>query len=98
MNTLFSTYKNLVDKVYPVMTNNNFKKTGMLTPNEFVEAGDYLVKKYKNWKWHNISKSKQLSYLPKNKQMLLMTFININTRYNHFSRDIFLQFRTNFLF
>jgi len=72
MNSIFNTYKKFADKIIPVMTNNNFVKTGMLTPNEFVKAGDYLVSNYVNWKWGEIPKNKRLSFLPKNKQMLRM--------------------------
>ena len=72
MNSFFNTYKKLADKIIPVMTNNNFVKTGMLTPDEFVEAGDYLVKNFTNWKWSKISKNKSLSFLPPDKQMLKM--------------------------
>jgi len=70
MNSIFNTYKNLADKILPIMTKNDFSRTGMLTPNEFVKAGNYLVNKYPSWKWNNVPKNKQVSYLPKDKQMI----------------------------
>ena len=69
---LFDTYKSMADKITPVLKSNNFEETGMLTPEEFVMAGDYLTDKYQTWSWARVSKLKAVSYLPANKQMLEM--------------------------
>ena len=75
---LFDTYKSVADKITPVLKDNDFKETGMLTPKQFVIAGDYLTSKYKTWSWARVSKFKAVSYLPLNKQMLEMKGISIN--------------------
>ena len=49
---LFDAYKNVADKILPVLKSNNFEETGMISPEEFVLAGDYLTYKYPTWKWH----------------------------------------------
>ena len=43
----------------------------MLTPEEFVEAGDLLVYKCPGWQWEGGDPKKAVSYLPPNKQYLV---------------------------
>lgn len=57
--------------VTPVLEKSNFHKTGMLTPKEFVEAGDFLVLKCPTWKWSSGNPLKRKDYLPKDKQYLV---------------------------
>ena len=71
-NILYNTYKNIAENVIPTLKNNNFSKTGLLTPNEFIIAGDYLVSKFPIWKWSSARKNKRVDYLPKNKQFLIL--------------------------
>jgi hypothetical protein len=35
----------------PLLKDSKFKETGVLTPDEFVAAGDYLVYKCPTWQW-----------------------------------------------
>ena len=44
---------------------------GRLTPNEFVQAGDFLVQKYPSWKWASGDGDKTKSFLPDDKQFLV---------------------------
>lgn len=55
----------------PVLKNSKFKETGVLTPDEFVAAGDFLVYKFPTWQWAGGLKGKQKDYLPKDKQYLI---------------------------
>ena len=55
----------------PLLKESNFKKTGLLTTNEFVQTGDYLVSKCPSWSWVSGNNSKLKTYLPVDKQYLV---------------------------
>lgn len=55
----------------PVLKNSKFKETGVLTPDEFVAAGDFLVFKCPTWQWAAGDAAKRRDYLPADKQYLL---------------------------
>lgn len=59
------------EKLIPVSNKSTFYKTGKLTPDEFVLAGDYLVTNFPSWKWQSGNKSKLRAHLPEDKQYLL---------------------------
>ena len=82
--SLFESYKNIAGKVMPTLKESNFSKTGMLTPDEFVKAGDYLVKNYSNWTWYKLkgNNKKNVNYLPEDKQMLVNNNIICNKNKN----------------
>lgn len=80
---LFDAYKNVAEKVLPTMKESNFSKTGMLTPEEFVLAGDYLVNNYEQWSWYGCpDKKKCMNFLPKDKQALINNNISCNKNKN----------------
>jgi ubiquitin-like-conjugating enzyme ATG3 len=55
----------------PINHNSNFSKTGEISPEEFVLAGDYLVHKFPTWEWGVCPKSLQKPFLPPDKQFLV---------------------------
>lgn len=55
----------------PVLRESNFLETGRLTPEEFVQAGDYLVLKCPTWSWVAGDPSRRRSFLPDDKQFLV---------------------------
>jgi len=59
-------------KIKPTLSETNFLEKGVLTPDEFVEAGDLLVLKCPGqWKWLGGLEKKQVNYLPSEKQFLM---------------------------
>uniref|UniRef100_A0A915P158 Ubiquitin-like-conjugating enzyme ATG3 n=1 Tax=Meloidogyne floridensis TaxID=298350 RepID=A0A915P158_9BILA len=56
----------------PVLKESKFKETGVLTPEEFVAAGDHLVHLCPTWSWAKSSDSNgTCTYLPVDKQFLI---------------------------
>lgn len=56
----------------PVLKQSKFKRTGVLTPEEFVVAGDHLVHQCPTWSWSAASDPNlKKPYLPADKQYLV---------------------------
>lgn len=54
-----------------VLTESVFKEKGLLTPEEFVQAGDQLTQKCPTWEWAAGDDSAKSKHLPPNKQFLI---------------------------
>jgi ubiquitin-like-conjugating enzyme ATG3 len=52
----------------PLLKNSKFKETGVLTIEEFIAAGDFLVLKCPTWEWMPGEAGKKRDYLPSDKQ------------------------------
>ncbi|KAL7720052.1 Autophagocytosis protein [Entamoeba marina] len=77
----YETYTKSVDKVKPTLTESQFIEKGVLTPEEFVTAGDFLVAKYRTWSWVGASECKKtVDYLPNDKQFLITRNIRCGAR------------------
>lgn len=63
-------FQSIREYVTPVLKVSNFEN-GMLTPQEFVQAGDGLVFTCPTWKWCSGVKKKRASMLPTDKQYLV---------------------------
>mmetsp|Transcript_20099 Transcript_20099/g.33190 ORF Transcript_20099/g.33190 Transcript_20099/m.33190 type:complete len:306 (-) Transcript_20099:45-962(-) len=57
--------------VTPVLTASAFEERGVLTPEEFVQAGDQLIRTCPTWQWATGDPKKRKNYLPKGKQFLI---------------------------
>lgn len=55
----------------PVLTESSFEDKGLLTPEEFVKAGDLLVYKCPTWRWESGEPNLRRAYLPADKQYLI---------------------------
>eukprot|EP00217_Crustomastix_stigmatica_P009932 CAMPEP_0183789738 /NCGR_PEP_ID=MMETSP0803_2-20130417/614_1 /TAXON_ID=195967 /ORGANISM="Crustomastix stigmata, Strain CCMP3273" /LENGTH=118 /DNA_ID=CAMNT_0026033917 /DNA_START=36 /DNA_END=388 /DNA_ORIENTATION=+ len=64
-------YKSAAEAVLPTRTASAFRDKGVLTPEEFVAAGDLLVSSCPTWRWEGGDGPKRKPYLPKDKQFLV---------------------------
>ena len=55
----------------PVLKESKFQEAGVLTPEEFVAAGDHLVHHCPSWQWAAGSQDSIRDYLPADKQFLI---------------------------
>jgi ubiquitin-like-conjugating enzyme ATG3 len=67
----FNLFKNAAERFVPILTKSQFKKDGVLTPEEFVLAGDELINSCRTWQWSSGYADKKKSYMPDNKQFLI---------------------------
>jgi len=65
---------------YPKLKSSAFLTRGVLTPEEFVLAGDELVFKCPTWSWESGDPKRAKSYLPADKQFLVTRNVPCQTR------------------
>ena len=71
MPSLLSNLKSAREYITPTLKSTAFLSRGVLTPEEFVAAGDELVFKCPTWSWEAGDPSKRKKHLPKDKQYLI---------------------------
>eukprot|EP00392_Amoebophrya_sp_AT5.2_P011958 g12048.t1 len=69
-----------VAAVTPVPTETKFIEEGVLTPQEFLQAGDQLCYKFPSWQWEKGKPNCRASYLPDEKQYLITKNVRCRER------------------
>ncbi|GFR52351.1 hypothetical protein Agub_g14903 [Astrephomene gubernaculifera] len=69
--TLHTFLKSAVETFAPPLSKSQFEEKRVLTPDEFVAAGDYLVHACPTWSWEGGDPKKRRSYFPPEKQFLV---------------------------
>jgi ubiquitin-like-conjugating enzyme ATG3 len=65
-------FRNTREYLTPVLAESQFLSKALLTPEEFVQAGDHLIRAAPSWSWDGGEESKRRPYLPSNKQFLVL--------------------------
>lgn len=79
-NSVKSVGLDVAESLTPVLKTSKFRETGVLTPDEFVFAGDHLVSTCPTWKWGSGESDKLKPYLPKDKQFLITKSVPCHRR------------------
>lgn len=66
-----SKLSSLREYLTPINNTSNFEETGQISPDEFVNAGDFLTYKFPTWEWSSAPSKLQKDYLPSDKQFLV---------------------------
>ncbi|CAL8470212.1 g9754 [Coccomyxa elongata] len=77
---IHTAFKSAAERVLPVRSESGFKSHGVLTPEEFLKSGDYLVRTCSTWSWEAGDPSKAKEWLPKDKQYLVTRKVPSNKR------------------
>jgi len=78
----YNTYKGAATSFTPILVHSKFLEEGVLTPEEFVSAGDLLVYKCPTWSWASGVAEKRVEYLPADKQFLITRGVPCKSRFH----------------
>ncbi|CAI5758756.1 unnamed protein product [Candida verbasci] len=80
-----SKLSSLREYLTPINNNSNFLTTGQISPQEFEQAGDFLVSKFPTWQWSApTSKANLKTFLPPDKQFLITKHVPSYQRANNY--------------
>ncbi|EDO17362.1 hypothetical protein Kpol_1060p18 [Vanderwaltozyma polyspora DSM 70294] len=82
---LRSTLSSWREYLTPVSHKSTFLSSGQITPDEFVQAGDYLCHMFPTWEWNKAGNDVLFrNFLPEDKQFLVMRKVPCNVRAKQF--------------
>jgi len=87
MNDLTQKTIGFLGSLKPARKTSAFLETGVLTPDEFVKAGDLLTYKCPSWQWKGGDPQSRVSYLPEDKQFLITVKVPCQTRATSMARE-----------
>ncbi|CAD5225706.1 unnamed protein product [Bursaphelenchus xylophilus] len=88
VNSMKSAALSVGEMLTPVLKQSKFRETGVLTPEEFVAAGDHLVHLCPTWAWSKAGDSSRTrEYLPADKQFLITKRVPCHRRCAHMQYD-----------
>ena len=88
MSSVLGSFRKAREWAYPTLTKSAFLEKGVLTPEEFVQAGDELVFRCPTWCWESGDESKQKSYLPPDKQYLITRNVPCQNRVSAMEQNL----------
>eukprot|EP00835_Amoeboradix_gromovi_P001247 NODE_53_length_26956_cov_0.387348.p13 type:complete len:225 gc:universal NODE_53_length_26956_cov_0.387348:20341-21015(+) len=84
-------FHQLREALTPQLTQSKFKTNGLLTPDEFIIAGDYLVGICPSWQWVSNTDHDHFTvrdYLPLNKQFLISKNVSAKPFYDNIHEEL----------
>mmetsp|Transcript_7622 Transcript_7622/g.18424 ORF Transcript_7622/g.18424 Transcript_7622/m.18424 type:complete len:374 (-) Transcript_7622:730-1851(-) len=92
MTSVLGSLRRAREWAYPQLTESAFLEKGVLTPEEFLRAGDELVFRCPTWEWSSSPKaSKEKSYLPPNKQYLITRNVPCRNRVSSLETNLKME-------
>ncbi|CAJ1935108.1 unnamed protein product [Cylindrotheca closterium] len=91
MSSLLGSLRSAREWAMPTLKKSAFLEQGVLTPEEFVQAGDELVYKCPTWTWEAGDESKRKSYLPADKQYLVTRQVPCQNRVSAMESDMLME-------
>jgi ubiquitin-like-conjugating enzyme ATG3 len=88
---MFRAFEAVLDRRWPILTESRFDEKGVLTPQEFIAAGDFLCARFPTWRWAGGERSLRKAYLPPDKQYLVQC--NVTSRFREENGDKWLILR-----
>lgn len=91
MSSLLGSLRSAREWAMPTLKQSAFLEKGVLTPEEFVMAGDELVYKCPTWAWESGDESKRKAYLPLDKQYLVTRNVPCQNRVSSMESDMIME-------
>lgn len=91
MSSLLGSLRSAREWAMPTLKKSAFLEQGVLTPEEFVQAGDELVYKCPTWSWESGDEAKRKPYLPPDKQYLITRQVPCQNRVSSMESDMLME-------